>query len=36
MRQNLDEEAKIMKDVPGWKVWARGAAGVGVPLGSVP
>uniref|UniRef100_A0A8C9G034 NADH dehydrogenase [ubiquinone] 1 alpha subcomplex subunit 13 n=1 Tax=Pavo cristatus TaxID=9049 RepID=A0A8C9G034_PAVCR len=28
MRQNLDEEAKIMKDVPGWKVWARGTAGV--------
>ncbi|NXX07560.1 NDUAD dehydrogenase, partial [Larus smithsonianus] len=21
LRQNLDEEAKIMKDVPGWKVW---------------
>lgn len=20
LRQNLDEEAKIMKDVPGWKV----------------
>lgn len=22
LRENLEEEAKIMKDVPGWKVWA--------------
>lgn len=31
LRQNLDEEAKIMKDVPGWKV--RGCPGLG---GAVP
>uniref|UniRef100_A0A8C4UG47 NADH dehydrogenase [ubiquinone] 1 alpha subcomplex subunit 13 n=1 Tax=Falco tinnunculus TaxID=100819 RepID=A0A8C4UG47_FALTI len=29
LRQNLDEEAKIMKDVPGWKVCDPGALGLG-------